>query len=547
MRENYNITELNTSIKPFAFLYLFDKYPGETVVYLDPDILVLSPMTELLNCLEHGADCVLTPHITEPAEFAEMEDRQFLRYGVYNLGFCALRDTPQVKRVVSWWGRRLERYCVIDLANGIFVDQKWADLFPSFIANTKILLHPGYNVAYWNLSQRRLRLKEGEWTSNNLPLRFFHFSGNKIEDPTVFSRHSKQFRVENSGDLNRLLREYRENALEHGHEYFSALPYGFSWNGTKGENEHAPLSLAIERKVAAPGTPFLPLLRAESSEMFAILRGKMGGTLARRSDAEQSAIPFGTADFSLDGFCVSCGNPSTFLVKRKSSSHRLADGRPVPNWHEEMTCTTCGLNNRARGALHVFQQLLNPSDEAKIYFILSKETNYDSVKKLFDDVHCVSSIEELLNDLNRARKDVGDSVQCHLTPMEQLLDFVVLISESNAILREPESSLAGLLRCLKPGGHILISLPFMKAAEKDAELLPLEMGTQSVPCAPGAHEHGCRAEGNGTLRGYSAPVWQWLEDLGASQLSDKHVISYWSESLAYLGDPQCVVIAKKAL
>ncbi len=155
MRARYNITELNTSIKPFVFSYLFDLHPGEPVIYLDPDILVTSPLVELNACLDRGADCVLTPHIVEPAEFAEMEDRQFLLYGIYNLGFCALRDTPEVRRVVSWWGRRLETHCVIDLANGIFVDQKWADLLPAFIGRTEILRHPGYNVAYWNLSHRR--------------------------------------------------------------------------------------------------------------------------------------------------------------------------------------------------------------------------------------------------------------------------------------------------------------------------------------------------------------------------------------------------------
>jgi hypothetical protein len=56
-----------------------------------------------------------------------------IQYGIYNLGFCALRDTSQTRRVVAWWGRRLENDCVIDFARGIFVDQKWADYFPAFI------------------------------------------------------------------------------------------------------------------------------------------------------------------------------------------------------------------------------------------------------------------------------------------------------------------------------------------------------------------------------------------------------------------------------
>jgi len=101
MKENYNITELNTAVKPFVFLALFDLHPGAPVIYLDPDIIVTSRLSEVEDAFARGADAVLTPHITEPAEFAEFDDQKFLQYGVYNLGFCAIRDTPQARRVVS--------------------------------------------------------------------------------------------------------------------------------------------------------------------------------------------------------------------------------------------------------------------------------------------------------------------------------------------------------------------------------------------------------------------------------------------------------------
>ena len=209
MSHRYNITELNTAIKPFVFLELFDRHPGAVVAYFDPDIYVTSRLEELEEALGLGADCVLTPHLCEPAEFAEMEDAKMLQYGVYNLGFCALRDTPEVRRVTAWWGRRLEAHCVIDLAAGLFVDQKWADLLPAFIENTNILRHPGYNVAYWNLSQRTVRRIAGEWRVNGEPLRFFHFSGSVVDEPPVFSRHSYQFRNEVLRDVATLFDEYR--------------------------------------------------------------------------------------------------------------------------------------------------------------------------------------------------------------------------------------------------------------------------------------------------------------------------------------------------
>jgi hypothetical protein len=237
---NYNITEMNTALKPFSFLYLFDKYKERPIIYLDPDILLFGPLAEVEVAFEAGAHCVLTPHICEPAEYADMSDLQFLRYGMYNLGFCGLRGSDNVKRVTAWWARRLEQYCIIDLERGIFVDQKWCDYFPSFIPLTTVIHHPGYNVAYWNLAQRRLSYSEPRWLVNNLPLVFFHFSGHKVDGDLVFTRHSSQFTPVNTPELADLLLLYRNAVRLGGHDQYYRLKFAYSWSGSKGFNEHTP-------------------------------------------------------------------------------------------------------------------------------------------------------------------------------------------------------------------------------------------------------------------------------------------------------------------
>lgn len=246
LANRYNITELNTSLKPFAFLSIFERHNGASVIYLDPDIMVTSPFEEVVDLLnEQNYDCVLTPHVCEPAEFAEMDDSKMLQYGIYNLGFCALNDTDEVRRVVSWWGRRLEKFCIIDLHSGFFVDQKWADLLPAFIERTAILRHPGYNVAYWNLSQRTVykdRSAGGEpvWLVNSKPLRFFHFSGSVVDEPIIFSRHSQQFTLESLRDVEMLFRAYVDETNKHGRKMYRKMSYSFSWNGQTGINLHTP-------------------------------------------------------------------------------------------------------------------------------------------------------------------------------------------------------------------------------------------------------------------------------------------------------------------
>ncbi len=256
MSQRYNITEFNTSIKPFAFLYLFKKFKSDFVLYFDPDILIISPMQEILDSISRGTNCIMTPHLLEPVEHFEISDQTMLLHGIYNLGFIGLRNNATVIKVLEWWGRRMVNECVIDLEHGLFVDQKWADLLPAFIDKLTILHHPGYNVAYWNIYNRKVTLNKGKWYSNNEPLRFFHFSGNKLDDPNKLSRHAPSYNRDNIGDVKYLVDTYREQVFGNGYEKYIREKYSFKWGGEKGVNKHAPIpdqeNVAPKQEFVAP-------------------------------------------------------------------------------------------------------------------------------------------------------------------------------------------------------------------------------------------------------------------------------------------------------
>ncbi|GJE29638.1 hypothetical protein [Methylobacterium organophilum] len=347
MKNNYSITELNTSLKPFMFLYLFDQHPGKHVAYFDPDIMVFSPLTELQELMHAGAPCILTPHITEPAEFADMNDGMFLIYGIYNLGFCCFHDTPHVQRVMAWWSRRLETECIIDLPRGRFVDQKWADLLPAMIGNTAILRHPGYNAAYWNLSQRRLTKCGTQWQVNRLPLRFFHFSGNLIEDANVFSRHSHEFNIHSFGFVGDLLKEYRKIIFNNGHNFFSSIDYGFNWSGSSGRNEHTLLEIYSNRpKNDAP--PHIPLrnLRAD--------RGPPPRVRATREAAEGRVKQALQSSDAPTGYCIVCEDRTRFsTIGGSTGLDSSGSSRP------RLVCSECGFDAPTRLGMHVCRQLLS--------------------------------------------------------------------------------------------------------------------------------------------------------------------------------------------
>src|SRR5689334_14285715 len=153
MAFRYNVLELSTAVKPFFIEYLFDHADLAHLIYLDPDIYCYRPLTPLLDALQTHM-LALTPHLLEPLDDQHHPNElDILRVGVYNLGCIGLARGPELLAFLRWWQRRLERECVVDLSQGLFVDQGWIDLAPSLFAGVTIVRDPGCNVAYWNLAQ----------------------------------------------------------------------------------------------------------------------------------------------------------------------------------------------------------------------------------------------------------------------------------------------------------------------------------------------------------------------------------------------------------
>jgi hypothetical protein len=170
----HSIVEASTSVKGQLFQYLLNQFPKENkFVYLDPDILVFSELSELDQALDRN-NIVLTPHLLKPGNI-DMEISS-LKHGSYNLGFLAIKRSKEAESFINWWSERLNQFCYDDIPNGIFTDQKWIDLAPSFF-DVYILKHHGYNFATWSLMTTKISKIADNYYAESMPLRFFHFSG----------------------------------------------------------------------------------------------------------------------------------------------------------------------------------------------------------------------------------------------------------------------------------------------------------------------------------------------------------------------------------
>jgi hypothetical protein len=103
------------------------------------------------------ADILLTPHILSPIrDDKKPMERDFLRSGVFNLGFVGVSNRPPAREFLDWWEARCLKEGFNELRAGLFVDQKWVNFAPCFFSGVEIIRDPGCNVAYWNLHERKL-------------------------------------------------------------------------------------------------------------------------------------------------------------------------------------------------------------------------------------------------------------------------------------------------------------------------------------------------------------------------------------------------------
>lgn len=184
---SHSIVEASTAVKGTALKRLLADPRHDKVIFLDPDVAVFGDLSPIAERLEERP-ILLTPHDLTPIRTGDsggdylqaIRDHEIilLRHGVYNFGFFAVADQPEGRRFAEWWADRLTHFCIDDVSEGLFTDQRWGDLVPVFFPDTEILTDPGYNVAAWNLIHRTLSGSvESGLEVNGNPLRFYHFTG----------------------------------------------------------------------------------------------------------------------------------------------------------------------------------------------------------------------------------------------------------------------------------------------------------------------------------------------------------------------------------
>ena len=241
--------------------------------------------------------------------------------------------------------------------------------------------------------------------------------------------------------------------------------------------------------------------------------------------------------FSVEGFCGVCRRPSSFWV---DFDYAFPTEPRRPNWRERLCCRHCSLNNRMRAALHYLDQSL--PEGGAVYVTEQTTPLYQLLARRY--AGAVGS-EFVCDGTPRGRANAGGvrfedvtALTFASVSLDAILTFDVLEH-----VPDYQRAIAEFARCLRPGGHLIMTVPFelwspttttrarLRADGSIEHLLPPEM-------------HGDPLSSEGILAYYNFG-WDLLDSFRNAGFADVAAHFYWSLELAYLGGAQFLFHARR--
>lgn len=291
----HQLVELATAIKPFVLERLLEN-DGDRVIYLDPDTVLYDRLDDVLARLD-DASVGLTPHLVHPEreEMAILDNEMSaLKHGIYNLGFVAVAATDSGRAFARWWRDRCARWCIDDIPNGLFTDQRWVDLAPALFDDVTILRSPRLNVAPWNLAHRPITRHDGHYWVGDERLGFYHFTG---FDSGAHHVMAQRYASDDDGAAHAMIEHYRQRSLEAARDPLSQRPWAFARfdDGSpiakpqrRLYRARADLQQHFPDPFAADG--YLNWWRANGEAELAAMQASAGGSMAEKRRAALSTL-----------------------------------------------------------------------------------------------------------------------------------------------------------------------------------------------------------------------------------------------------------------
>jgi GT2 family glycosyltransferase/glycosyltransferase involved in cell wall biosynthesis len=238
--------------------------------------------------------------------------------------------------------------------------------------------------------------------------------------------------------------------------------------------------------------------------------------------------------FTVNGFCVPCGEKGLFLVDMESGGQRQGNSW-LPNWRERLECPRCRMNNRQRLVATLVKLELDVNHKKNVYFMEQVTPIYKWAADTFKN-HNITGSEYLGHDYKSGAVIQGirhEDIE-NLSFPDATIDLIV----SNDVFEhvpQPAIAFAECARVLVPGGVMLSTIPFHSSMDQSVSRARIVDGQLEHLLTPSYHGNPLSADGSLVFTDFG---WDLLKEMRKAGFSEVKVEVYVSAELCHLGGGQ---------
>jgi len=224
-------------LKPFCAAHLLKSDNCKAVAYFDADMMFFQRPVEIEEMIKKHS-VILSPHRLDPG-LKRTVGFEHLQDGLFNAGFFAASKCDESFDMLEWWSNQLREPS--NIRAEWRWDQGWLNLVPLYFPKSGILKKHNYNVAFWNVSERKIHQdKYGDWKCDEDKLTLFHFSLFDLQIPEKLTGARDYCPLGFNELLLPLIREYAQRMFAAGWVDAHSLPYDYSFfsDGKKISKSH---------------------------------------------------------------------------------------------------------------------------------------------------------------------------------------------------------------------------------------------------------------------------------------------------------------------
>lgn len=242
----------------------------------------------------------------------------------------------------------------------------------------------------------------------------------------------------------------------------------------------------------------------------------------------------------LNGYCYVCDCFSNLVINY--SRGQEINGLKIPNWRETLSCSNCHLNNRTRGALHIFHQECSPNQESKIYLTEQVSSLYKYVAHKFPHTWGSEYLGDEIPYGTVTNNGIRNESLTHLSFEKNSFDYIL----SFDVLEHIPNYLQAIKECfrvLRPNGKLLWSVPFNINSPSNIIRATVDTEGNITHLKPPQY-HGDPLRKEGVLC-FQVFGWQMLDEMKNIGFRNVTAMIYRSRFYGYLGTGNTIFIAQK--